>query len=80
MESCCNQPRQPELISGFLREYQIIGNRRTSSSQPMIPIDHSTLWRWVRDGHFPAPVKLGPHTTAWPVQVVREWIKSKGGA
>lgn len=24
-----------------------------------------TIWRWVRQGQLPKPVKLGPNTTAW---------------
>ena len=79
MEPRSNQPRHPVLFTGFLREHQIIGNRQSSTFQPLVPIDHSTLWRWVRDGHFPKPIKLGPHTTAWPVQTVMDWIKLKGG-
>lgn len=78
MDPRCNPLRQPEHTFGFLREHQIIGNRRSSTYQPLVPIDHSTLWRWVREGHFPQPVKLGPHTTAWRVQAVFDWIKSKG--
>lgn len=28
-------------------------------------ISKSTVWRWVKDGHLPAPVKLGPGCTRW---------------
>lgn len=30
-----------------------------------IPVSKSTWWQGVKDGRFPAPVKLGPRTTAW---------------
>lgn len=33
---------------------------RYSISQP-------TLWRWVKLGRFPSPVKIGPNTTRWRV-------------
>jgi len=68
-----------EPTIGFLREHQLIGDRRFPNNQPLIPIDHSTLWRWVKLGHFPRPVKIGPNTTAWQTQAVFDWIKSKGG-
>jgi predicted DNA-binding transcriptional regulator AlpA len=29
------------------------------------PIPRSTLYRWVKDGYLPAPVKLGPGTVRW---------------
>jgi predicted DNA-binding transcriptional regulator AlpA len=31
-----------------------------------------TIWRWVREGRFPAPVKLGPNVTAWRVGDLRK--------
>ena len=74
-----NQQQSPKPPAGFLREHQIIGSRASPNSSPLVPVNHSTLWRWVKLGHFPSPVKLGPHTTAWPVQVVYDWIKSKEG-
>lgn len=31
----------------------------------MLGIGKSMWWQGVKDGRFPAPVKLGPRTTAW---------------
>lgn len=78
MELSSKHSRQPVPVTGFLRESQIIGNRNLGVTSPLIPIDHSTLWRWVRSGHFPRPVKLRPNSTAWPAQVVADWIRTKG--
>lgn len=41
-----------------------------------IPFSSATLWRRVKDGSFPAPVKLSPNVTAWDVTKVREWMQS----
>jgi predicted DNA-binding transcriptional regulator AlpA len=30
-----------------------------------IPVSKSSWWQGIRDGRFPAPVKLGPRTSAW---------------
>lgn len=60
--------RIPE--TGFLRQ-----------SQPIpfvIPVSHATLWRMVKAGRFPAPLKLGPKTTVWRAEDVRAWIASQG--
>jgi len=43
----------------------------------MLPVTAGTIWRWVKSGHFPAPVPLGPQTTAWPVEVVEDWLKQR---
>lgn len=31
----------------------------------------ATVWRWVKTGRLPAPVKLGPNTTGWRVGELR---------
>ena len=56
----------PQASTAFLRIVQIIGNPDAEPPIPaLIPIGKSTWWQWVRDGKAPAPVKLGPRTTAW---------------
>lgn len=34
-------------------------------------ISSATVWRYVRIGRLPAPVKIGPNTTAWRVGELR---------
>ncbi len=34
-------------------------------------IGTATVWRWVRAGRLPRPVKLGPNVTAWRVGELR---------
>jgi len=41
--------------------------------QGRYPVAPATIWRWVKLGKFPAPVQLGPQTTAWPVDVLDAW-------
>lgn len=42
----------------------------------ILPISAATLWRKVKDGSFPAPVKLSGRITAWNVGGVRSWMLS----
>ena len=51
---------------GFVRLHQVLS---------VYPICKSSWWNGVRDGRFPAPVKLGPRTTAWRVEDIRELIE-----
>jgi prophage regulatory protein len=44
-----------------------------------IPVSKSTWWAGVKSGRFPQPVKLGPRTTAWRIEDIRELI-AKGTA
>jgi prophage regulatory protein len=42
----------------------------------LIPFSPSTLWRKVRAGEFPAPVKVSAGVTAWRVGELRSWQRS----
>lgn len=61
--------------SAMLREAQLV--KKPSNPAPVVPVSASTLWRWVRAGTFPAPLKIGPNITAWKVGDVRQWLQSQ---
>jgi prophage regulatory protein len=52
--------------TGFLRQKQVL---------KFIPISKSNLWLMVREGRFPRPIKLGPRTTVWKAEELREYIE-----
>ncbi len=54
--------------TGYVRQSELIPNP--------IPFSPATLWRKVKDGTFPAPVKLSERVTAWRVEDVRAWMQS----
>ena len=43
----------------------------------VFPVSKSTWWAGIKDGRFPQPVKLGPRTTAWRVEDIKQLIASK---
>lgn len=51
--------------TGFLRQTQILR---------LVPVSRSTLWRYVRNGFFPRPLKLSTGVTVWRAEEVRRWI------
>lgn len=56
--------------AGYIRQSQLI---------PYIfPFSAATLWRRVKDGTFPKPVKLGPRITAWRVEDIRALLNDGG--
>ena len=62
--------------TGYLRLSQIIGNKKAEPPVPaIIPVCASTWWNGVKKGVYPAPVKLGPNTTAWSVNSIRELME-----
>lgn len=70
--------------NGFLRLKQIVGDPNTVPPIPaIIPISKSAWWAGVRSQKFPKPIKIGPRTTAWRAQDIRELVErlsSDGGA
>jgi len=62
-------PTAPGASNGFLRMPQVLA---------LVPMSRSTLWRNVRDGNFPRPVKLSLRITAWRADDVRGWIDARG--
>lgn len=37
----------------------------------------STVYRWIRAGRFPAPVRLGPGLIGWPEHEVEAWLRER---
>jgi predicted DNA-binding transcriptional regulator AlpA len=64
--------------TGFLRLPHIIGDPKADPPIPaLIPISRSSWWQGVKDGRYPAAVKIGPRCTAWRIEDIRALI---GGA
>jgi len=40
-------------------------------------IGNTTLRRWVREGNFPKPIKLGANCVAWRRDEVDAWLESR---
>ncbi len=57
--------------TGFVRLPQILA---------VYPVSRSAFWAGVKDGRYPAPVKLSPRCTAWRVEDIRALIENAGKA
>jgi len=42
----------------------------------VFPVSKSTWWQGIKDGRYPAGVKLSEKTTAWRVEDIRKLIES----
>lgn len=65
--------------TGYVRLPLLVGDARTGMPG-ILPFSPSTLWRRVRAGTFPAPVKLSKRVTAWRAEDVRQWLDEQGQA
>jgi prophage regulatory protein len=53
----------------------ITGYMRLPDILKVFPIGKSTWWAKVKKGEYPKPVKLGPRTTAWRVEDIRQLLE-----
>jgi len=58
--------------TGYVRQSQLIPT--------IVPFSSATLWRKVKAGVFPSPVKLSERVTAWRVEDIRTWMQSRASA
>jgi predicted DNA-binding transcriptional regulator AlpA len=68
-ESRRNQEPASLPATGFIRAAQLI---------KFIPFSRTSIWRKVKSGQFPKPVKLSDNITAWKAEDVHEWIEERG--
>ncbi|RKF12842.1 AlpA family phage regulatory protein [Roseovarius spongiae] len=81
-----NQSSPDALLSSAEGKFACANRRHTEVSQPSntlylsaeqvakrFSVSKDTIWRWKRDGDFPAAVKLGGTTTRWRLSDIEEW-------
>lgn len=52
----------------------------TTKEKPgLLPVSPATIWRWVREGRFPKPFKLGHSVTVWDAGAVEAFIAERSG-
>jgi prophage regulatory protein len=52
----------------------------TPTKPGRLPVSPATVWRWVREGKFPKPFKLGKSVTVWDLTAVDAFIERQAGA
>lgn len=70
MSAVLNVAARPAV--GFIRQSDLVPG--------MVPFSAATLWRKVKSGEFPAPVKLSARVTAWRLEEVHAWMQSRTSA
>ena len=63
---------------GYVRLAQLVLDPNKPERPAVVPVSRATLWRWVKAGAFPSPVKLSDRVTAWRVDDIRTWILDHG--
>ena len=58
---------KPSGASEYMRETEIL---------ELLPFSRATLWRRVKAGEFPPPMKLGSNLNAWKRTEVAKWSET----
>ncbi|MEN2426298.1 helix-turn-helix transcriptional regulator [Chromobacterium vaccinii] len=58
----------------------VTGFIRLADLRKILPVSDSTIWRRVRAGTMPAPVKLSEKVTAWRAEEIRAFLDQLGQA
>ena len=57
-----------------------VGFVRQSTILPVLGFSATTLWRTVKQGTFPRPIKLSERVTAWRAEDVHAWMAAQGNS
>ena len=63
-----------EITAAISSEMQCEILLRLPSVLGYVPFKRSTLWKLIRDGKFPRPVKIGQRAVAWKLSEVRHFV------
>lgn len=56
-----------------------ISHIRLNQLAPSLPFSKATIWRKVKQGTFPKPIKLSAGITAWRTVDLEAWFTQCGG-
>jgi prophage regulatory protein len=62
----------------YIRASRLVIDPKRPDVPAPVPFSAPTLWRKVKAGTFPKPVKLSAGVTAWRVSDIRAWLSQPG--
>jgi len=63
-----------------LRVIRLAQLASTKDKPGLLPVSPATIWRWVREGKFPKPFKLGAGTTVFDAAQVEAFVAAQQAA
>lgn len=66
--------------SALVRKAQLVQSAKRPDVPAPLPFGEQTLWRKVKAGTFPAPIRLSSRMTCWRCGDVRAWLAAQGAA
>jgi prophage regulatory protein len=47
--------------------------------EKLLQLSPATIYRWIKEGNFPKPVRLGANMVRWKASDIDAWILSREG-
>jgi predicted DNA-binding transcriptional regulator AlpA len=66
------KPRLKETMAKDLPEHGLV---RLPTVLAVFPVSRSAWWDGIKNGKYPAGIKLGPRTTVWDAAAIRQLIE-----
>lgn len=64
-----------EIEVSTTKELPTTGLVRRSQFKGIVPLSDVTIWKMVKDGRFPQPLKVSSRLRLWHVADLREWMR-----
>ncbi len=64
----------PDDVTGGLTAHKSV---RMADVLRIVPVTRQTLYRWIEDGTFPQPIKLGPSSIGFRESEVIAWLSTR---
>ena len=45
--------------------------------EKLLKVSPATIYRWIKEGNFPKPVRLGANMVRWKVSDIEAWVTQK---
>ena len=74
MTTVANPSPQPAPEAQTLPQQGLV---RLSDLMRFVPLGRTTIYKWVKQGKFPAPMKLSPTVVAWRCEDIHAWLKQQ---
>ncbi|MCX7553641.1 AlpA family phage regulatory protein [Marinicella sp. S1101] len=56
---------------------QLVKYIRWNDLKEYLPFSKSTIYSMIKEGRFPAPIKLSVRVSAWSLEDVNEWLEAR---
>jgi prophage regulatory protein len=65
---------EPEVLRSLKSTGEVIRRKELCK---ITGLSMATLWRWEREGNFPARIRLSPHSVGWRRSDIETWLATR---